>query len=51
MQDKNEKMIGTNCKKNWIFEGFWEGFWEDLGRFVGYKSKSKKSFENELRGG
>ena len=29
MQDKNEKMIGTNCKKNWIFEGFWEGFWEE----------------------
>ena len=51
MQNKNEKMIGTNCKKNSILERFWKGFWEDLGRFVGYKSKSKKKFENEELGG
>ena len=51
MQNKNEKMIGTNSKKKSILVRFWEGFWKDLGKFVEYKSNLKKRCENEELGG
>ena len=44
MQNKNEKMIGTNCKKY----RFWYGFGKSFGRFweglEGLKVRSKKRF-------
>ena len=44
MQNKNEKMIGTNCKKY----RFWYSFGKSFGRFweglEGIKVRSKKSF-------
>ena len=44
MQNKNEKMIGTNCKKY----PFWYGFGKGFGRFSegleGIKVRSKESF-------
>ena len=44
MQNKNEKMIGTNCKKY----QFWYGFGKGFGRFSegleGIKVRSKESF-------
>ena len=44
MQNKNEKMIGTNCKKHRFWYGFGKGFgrfWEGL---EGIKIKKKKAF-------
>ena len=46
MQNKNEKMIGTNCKKHRFCYGFGKGFgrfWEGL---EGIKIRSKKLFFN-----
>ena len=45
MQNKNEQMIRTNCKKYQFWDGFGKGFrtvWEGL---EDKKVRSKKSFE------